>query len=587
MFDTIIRGGKVVDGSGGVPYSADIGLKHGVIAEIGAISSPARNEIDADGAVVTPGFIDIHTHYDGQFLWDNKMDPSFSHGVTLAIAGNCGVGFAPVRHDLRDELIDMMEGVEDIPGIVMNEGLDWNWTSFGDYLGRLSERHYGIDVASHITHAPLRVFTMGERALRHEQATPEDLATMSALVHEAMEAGAVGFSAGRLVEHATRSGHKVPGVLAQEDELIALGRAMGKTGKGVFQVVPRGAVGSVMGKDDIGGNARLAEHALYVDIARASGRPLTYSIADLASDPDDLRTMVAASEDANSTAGVSLHPQIGARAIGGINMLDAYHVFVMKPTYRKLAHLPVGERVVALRDPDVRRAILSEADDESAFASEPAVLSMLRRLIAKVADTYVIETGISYEPRPSRKVGAMAAASGKTSQEFLYDWYTAGDGTNFNVQMLLNFGHGNLDHFHDLVQKDLVVSGLSDGGAHVKSICDSSMTTYQIAYWTRDRQRGPRLPLELMVRKLTHDNARLYGFADRGLLAPGMKADINVLDYDNLNIRHPFIAHDLPSGAPRYLQESAGYLATLVAGEVTRRFDIDTGARPGRLARPS
>lgn len=587
MFDTIIRGGTVVDGEGGAPYQGDIAIKDGKIAEVGKVSGPARQEIDADGAVVTPGFIDIHTHYDGQFLWDDKIEPSFSHGVTLAVAGNCGVGFAPARADLRRELIDMMEGVEDIPGIVMDEGLDWNWSTFGDYMDRLSERQYGMDVASHITHAPLRVFTMGERALTHEQATEADVAAMAAHVRDAMAAGAVGFSAGRLIEHSSRTGGRVPGVLAQEEELIALGKAMGETGKGVFQVVPRGAVGSVMGKDDIGGNMRLAEHEFYVEIARASGRPLTYSIADLESDPDDLRTMVAASEIANATAGVQLFPQLGARAIGGINMLDAYHVFIMKPSYRKVAHLPLAQRVVAMRDPELRRAILTEADVEGEFANEPLVLPMLRRLIAKMPDSYIIENGIAYEPGPNRKVKAMAAAAGKTPDEFLYDWYTAGDGTNFNVQMLLNFGHGNLDHFYDLVQKDFVVSGLTDGGAHVKSICDSSMTTYEIAYWTRDRRKGPRLPLELMVRKLTRDNARLYGFSDRGVLAPGMKADINVIDYDNLNVKHPFIAHDLPSGAARFLQDSTGYLATLVSGEVTRRFDIDTGARPGRLARPN
>src|SRR6266404_2494380 len=507
MFDTIIRGGTIVDGLGGERFTADIGIRDGKIAEVGKVSGPAREEFDADGAMVTPGFIDVHTHYDGQFLWDDKMDPSFSHGLTTLIAGNCGVGFAPATKEYRRELMDLMEGVEDIPGIVMDEGLDWSWTSFGDYMGRLSERHFAMDVASHITHAPLRVFA-------------------------------------------------------------------------------KGAVGSVMGADQLGSSLRADEHALYEEIARKSGRRLTYSIAELDSDPEDIRQMVGATNRANAN-GLSLHPQIAARGIGGFNMLDAYHAFVMRPSYREVAHLPLAERVKVMRERARRAAILGETDVEGEFANEPLVLPMLRRLIANVGKTFILESDVAFEPGPERRVGALAAAAGKTPEEYMYDHYTQGDGRDYNVSLVLNYAHCNLDHVYDLLQNSNVISGLGDGGAHVKSVCDSSMTTYQLAYWTRDRKRGPRLTLEHMVRKLTSDPARLYGFDDRGVIAVGKRADINVFDYQRLTIQRPYVANDLPSGAGRILQGSEGYLATMVAGEITRRNDVDTGARPGRLARPN
>src|SRR6195952_4882700 len=585
MYDTIIRGGTIVDGLGGPPYTADIAIAGGNIAELGSVTGTARQEIDADGAVVTPGFIDVHTHYDGQFLWDDKIDPSFSPGLTPAIAGICGVGLAPASREHRRELMDLMEGVEDIPGIVMDEGLDWNWTTFNDYLDRLSERKYTLDVASHITHAPLRVFVMGERALTHEPATPDDIEAMAVHVRAAMDAGAVGFSAGRLLEHSSRSGGRVPGTITEAAELFGLAKAMGESGRGVFQIIPKGAVGSVMGADGLAGNGRLAEHSIYEEICRVSRRPLTYSIAELESDPEDIRQMIAASDKANAQ-GASLHPQIAARGIGGFNMLGAYHAFVMKPSYREIAHLPPAEQAKARRQPARRAAILSEENVEGEFGGEPLVLPMLKRLVANVGKTFILESNIGFEPGPDRRVASLAAAAGKTAEEFIYDHYADGDGRNYNVSLVLNYARCNLDHVYDLFQNRNVISGLGDGGAHVKSVCDSSMTTYQLAYWTRDRTRGPRIPLELLVRKLTSDLADLWGFHDRGAITVGKRADINVLDYDRLTVNGPYVANDLPSGAARILQGSQGYLATMVAGEVTRRHDVDTGARPGRLAKP-
>jgi N-acyl-D-amino-acid deacylase len=583
MYDTIIRGGRVVDGTGAPARTADIGVVDSRIAEIGQIAAPARQVVDADGALVTPGFIDIHTHYDGQFLWDDQMDPSFSHGVTTAIGGNCGVGFAPVAHEHRRELMEMMEGVEDIPGAVLDEGLDWGWKSFPDYLDRLGKRRYAMDVASHLTHAPLRVFVMGERALKHEEATAEDMAAMCGLVREAMAAGAVGFSSGRLMEHLSSRGAHVPGTFARDEELLALARAMGEGARGVFQIIPKGAVGGAM-MDELGRAGRLEEHRRLETIARACGRPLTYSIAEFLSDPEDLRLMVEESDRA-AAAGLEMRPQVAARGVGMIHMLDSYHVFLMRPSYRQIAHLPRAARAEAMRDAARRQAILSEADVEGEYAGDPNVLPMLRRMLAKVDRSFVLSSALDYEPGPDRLVGTLAQAVGKTPEAFVYDHYAAGDGSNFSITLALNFVRGDLDHVHRLLQNPNVVSGLGDGGAHVKLICDAALPTFQLAFWTRERTRGERLPVELIVRKLSADPAGLYGLTDRGELAVGRRADINVIDYDRLTPTAPRVANDLPSGAGRLLQGSEGYLATLVAGEVTRRRDEDTGARPGRLVR--
>ena len=343
MHDLLIRGGTVIDGTGRAGFAADVAIRDGVIVEVGRVSGAAREVIDASGAIVTPGFIDVHTHYDGQFLWDDRLDPSFSHGVTTAIAGNCGVGFAPALPEHRHALVELMEGVEEIPGVVLDEGLDWNWKSFPDYLDRLAARHYTMDIASHITHAPLRVFVMGERALRHEAATADDVAAMSQLVREAMDAGAVGFSAARLLEHLSSKGDNVPGTFAQDDELLSIARAMGESGHGTFQIIPMGGVGASM-YDEAGHDARLAEHERLVAIARASGRPLTYSLVQFNSDPADWEMMIAESERANAM-GLAITPQVGARGVGAMTMLEGFHVFMLRPSYQAVAHLPLADRM--------------------------------------------------------------------------------------------------------------------------------------------------------------------------------------------------------------------------------------------------
>lgn len=581
MFDTIIRGGRIADGSGAPGYNGDIGIRDGTIAAIGALTESARETIDADGALVTPGFVDIHTHYDGQFLWDDRLDPSFSHGVTTVIGGNCGVGFAPVAGH-RKELVEMMEGVEDIPGIVLDEGLDWNWKSFPDYLDRIDARSYSMDVACNMPHAPLRVFVMGERALRHEQASADDMAAMTGLVREAMGAGAMGFSAGRIIEHMSSRGAHVPGTFAEDDELLALAQAMGSSGHGVFQLIPKGTVGKIM--DDMSRDERIAEHHRIESIARAAGRPLTYTVSQFGSDPGDGDAMIAESDRA-TRQGLAIHPQVSARGVGTIYALDAYHIFLRKPSYRAIAHLPVADRARAMRDPDRRRAILAEDNVDGDYALDPFLLRILNRQQATVANTYVLSHALDFEPGPERTIAVLAAAAGKTPEAFVYDLLTAGDGDDFTVGLSLNYADQSLDHVHDWLSNPNVISGLADGGAHMRQICDASMPTFQLAFWTRDRTRGPRLSVEHVVRKMTGEPAALYGLKDRGLLAVGRRADINIIDYAALDIGNPRIEHDLPSGAGRLLQSSKGYLGTFVNGVRTRAADQDTGARPGRLLR--
>lgn len=583
MHDIIIRGGTILDGSGDPRYQADIAVSDGIITEIGKVSGAARQEINAQGALVTPGFIDIHTHYDGQFLWDDTLDPSFSNGVTTAICGNCGVGFAPVRPEHRRKLIELMEGVEDIPGIVLEEGLDWNWSSFPDYLARLDQREYAIDVAAQLPHAPLRVFVMGDRAFRHEAATQQDIAEMSQLVVEAMEAGAIGVSGSRILEHRSINNDYVPGTFAEDEELLSLARAMGSTGKGTFQIAPLGG-----GADFLGTPAsreeRLAEHRRFEAIARAANRPLTYFVHQFHYSPEEWRDLLDATGDAQDR-GLPIYPQVASRGFTLLMSLDGYHPFRTRPSYLEIAKLPRSQRAAAMREPLRRTAILGEKSVPLDNAPDKVVWAWTERVSVIIDRYFVMRPPLDFEPDESLRIGAIAEATGKDPFAVVYDLFSEGDGSNLAANYSMNYAYGDLSAVREMLLDPNTVSGLNDGGAHLQIVCDAASPTSQLSFWGRDRSRGPTLPLELLVHKMTGKAATVYGFKDRGMIEVGRRADINIIDFDRLSSDIPRMAFDLPRGGPRMLQSSTGYLATMVNGVVTRRNDKDTGARPGRLAK--
>ena len=583
MFDILIKSGTIVDGTGAPARPGSVAVKDGYIVATGEVDGPAIETIDATNALITPGFIDIHTHYDGQFLWDDRLDPSFSNGVTTAVAGNCGVGFAPVSQGYRSKLIELMEGVEDIPGIVLDEGLEWDWESFSDYLDRLDARQYTLDVAVQIGHAPLRVYAMGDRALAHEMATDVDIERMAQLTREAMAAGAVGVSASRILEHRSSTGAHVFGTFAEDREVLALARAMGESGKGVFQIVPLGGAGDAAGTQATP-DERRNEHARFEEIARASGRPVTYLLHQFNHDRDDWRQMLAASDRAVAQ-GLQIHPQVAARGVGVLLALDGYHIFRCRPSYLAIAHLPLPERAAAMRDTARRASILSESNVPPQQAPSAKVLQLAEYYAGILDRFYVVRPPMNYEPDGTARLSTVAAALNRTLEEVAYDLYAEGEGGNMLVDFIMNYAEGNLDAVGEMLGHPGTVSGLGDGGAHLQLVCDASMTTYHLSYWARDRKRGPTLPLELMVHKLSGQVAELYGFKDRGVVEVGRRADLNVIDFQRLQNGMPHMAFDLPHGSARLLQESRGYLATMVNGTVTRRHDKETGARPGRLLR--
>jgi N-acyl-D-amino-acid deacylase len=586
MLDVVISGGRVVDGTGAPAAVGDVAIRDGRIVSVGGrVTGPAHRRIDADGAIVTPGWVDVHTHYDGQVTWDEDLEPSATNGVTTLVMGNCGVGFAPVRPGTEQALIELMEGVEDIPGTALHEGMPWGaWESFGDYLDHLGTRRWSIDVGAQLAHGALRFYAMGERGRADVDASAEELATMAELTRQAMEAGALGFSTSRTIGHRALDGVPVPGTFAAEAELAAIAGAMRAAGRGVIEAIPAGTVGSL---EALGGERAVpaAEARMLARLAAASGRPVTFTTIQIAESPDHWREVLAVAAEANR-AGVRLRPQVAPRSVTVMTSLSAYHLFMRRPTYlRDLAHLPLADRVAAMRRPEVRTALLSERDVP---ADRPGSMQSIGPLFARALPVlFPLTAPLDYEPTLDRSVAAQAAALGKDPIEHLYDLYLADDGRAFYAIFGSNFVGGSLEPCREMLADPNTVTGLSDAGAHVNFICDCTMPTFHLTHWVRDRTRGERLGLEQVVHKLTANNAALYGLADRGVLAPGMRADVNVIDLDALTIQPPFTRHDLPAGGSRVLQPSTGYLATLVAGTVTRERDADTGARPGRLVRGS
>ena len=586
MLDYVIKGATIVDGTGGAPQRGDVSVEGGLIVQVGgSVTDSARHTIDADGAIVTPGWVDVHTHYDGQVSWDQVMDPSAGNGATTIVMGNCGVGFAPVRPGGEKSLIELMEGVEDIPGTALYEGIEWGrWESFPDYLDYIAGREYSLDIGAQIAHGAVRYYVMGERGSANEDATAVDIAEMSTLVAQAIEAGALGFSTSRTIGHRSLWGSPVPGTFAPDEELLAIATAMGATGKGVFEMIPAGTVGKL---DALGGERTTpeAEFDLMDRFSRVSGRPVTFTLVQSPDyPPDTWRHLLALTTEANAS-GSQLFPQVSSRPIGLATGLSGYHAFQRRPTYMRLADLALHERVKEMAKPEVKAAILSETD---VAVAEPGSMANIFNLFLMAAPViYPLADPVDYEPEMSMCLGARAAATGDDILSVMYDFLLEQDGASMGAIMGGVDVHQSQEVIREMLVHPATVTGLSDAGAHVTLICDASMPTTQLTYWARDRRRGERIPIEFLVHKQTARNARLYGLDDRGTLAPGLRADINVIDLENLSVAPPKAFHDLPAGGTRLIQPVVGYLATMVNGVVTRRFDADTGARPGRLVRSS
>jgi N-acyl-D-amino-acid deacylase len=581
MYDYVIKGGTIIDGSGAAPVTGDVAVADGrIVAVGGSITDAAREIIDADGAIVTPGWVDVHTHYDGQVSWDDTIEPSHGNGVTTVVMGNCGVGFAPVPAGGEKTLIELMEGVEDIPGTALYEGMEWGrWETFPEYMDYLAGRVFALDVGCQIAHGALRYYVMGERGAANEDATAEDLAAMASVAGEAMAAGALGFSTSRTIGHRSLWGAPVPGTFAPSDELLAIAKGMGR---GVFQMIPAGTVGKM---EALGGERThpIDEHELMVRVSEESGRPVTFTFVRSPDyDPDLWRDILRRTEVANAGGRAQLRPQCSSRPIGFVTGLSGYHAFQRRPSYMAIADLPLAERVAAMRTPEVRAAILSEPDVRvDAPGSMMNVYGLFQRAAAAL---YPLTDPVDYEPEMSQCLGARAAAEGRDILEVLYDFLLEDDGRRFGSLMGMDM-HDSFEVLREMLNHPDTVTGLSDAGAHVTLICDGSMPTSQLTHWTRDRHRGEQLPIELLVAKQTAGNAALFGLHDRGRLAEGLRADINVIDHAGLTVSPPVAHRDLPAGGSRLIQPVRGYVATLVNGTLTRRNDTDTGARPGRLVR--
>lgn len=580
MHDTVIKGATIVDGTGAAPYTGDIAITGERITEIGNVSGEARETIDAGGAYATPGWVDVHTHYDGQVSWDDQLDPSFSHGVTSVVMGNCGVGFAPCPPGGERGMIELMEGVEDIPGTALYEGIEWGrWETFPEYIDYLGTREYTMDIGTQIPHSALRNYVMGERALKHEDATSDDLSAMGQIVEEALRAGALGFSTSRTVGHRSVTGEPIPGTFAEQDELLAIAHAMRNANAGVFQAIPAGTVGEIAGPER---NKIEDEVRLFADIARASGRNCTFTMVPAGDRPDEWRNCIKIVEEANAS-GLTLRPQVPSRPIGLVTSLRSYHMFARRETYLKLESLSFEQRLAEMRKPEVKAAILADKDIPP---EQPGTMSAVCSMFAMIASQmYPIDMPINYEPSPSDTLGARAAAAGKDIADYTYDFLTAGTGEQFAILLGANYGDHTFDVHAEMMRHPETTIGLSDAGAHVNLIFDAVGPTYQLTHWVRDRSNGERLPIELIVHKQTGRNAELFGLNDRGLLKAGKRADINLFDLDRLGLGKLEVHSDLPAGGNRILQSASGYLGTWVRGVQTRSQDSDTGARPGRVIR--
>lgn len=565
-YDLVIRGGTVVDGTGSAPYAADVAITDGRIEAVGTGIADGREEIDATGKLVTPGFVDIHTHYDGQVTWDNRLAPSSFHGITTAVIGNCGVGFAPCRKDdaAREGLARLMEGVEDIPHPVLMEGLPWTWETFPEYLDFLASRPYDMDILAYVPHAPLRVYVMGERGVNREAATSDDIAEMCRLLGEALDLGAAGIATSRSLFHRSSDGKPIPTFEVAQQELLAFARVLREKGKGVFQIV-----------EDL--NLPGANLNAMRELAEASGRPLTFSIGTANVPPYEYPRLLKELSEANQQ-GVELKGQIIPRGIGMILGFEmALNPFYTTSTYQRLVGLPLQERLQRLRDPEIRKAIISEPVD-------PDPASALGRAVREFEFMFVLGDEPDYEQPPERSIAGRAKAAGVTPEEIAYDILIEGDSGGKLYLAMANYTDGKLDAVGEILSHPDIVLGLGDGGAHLGTICDASYSTFALAYWARDRSTG-RKSVEDMVHRMTQATANVMGLKDRGVIKAGMRADINVIDFANIALNAPEVVYDLPSGDRRLLQRAKGYEITMVGGQIVYRNGEPTGLLPGGLVR--
>ena len=560
MHDLIITNGTVVDGTGAKPRTADIAVIDGVITEVGTIDGPARRRVDADGLVVAPGWVDIHTHYDGQVTWDPEVSPSSWHGATTIVMGNCGVGFAPRRPGGEQFLIELMEGVEDIPGSALVEGIDWQWESFPEYLDAVDSMPRVLDVAAQVPHCALRAYVMGDRA--HDEPSADEIGQMARLTEEALRAGAVGFSTSRTILHRSKHG-LIPGTAAMPDELIAIGEVIARVGRRVVELV---------GDDVVG-----AEERAWMRALAGVGATVTFALAQGGSSSDGYREVLGDAAAAQAS-GLQIVPQVANRPTGMLfGFQSSLHPFITHPTYKSIAHLPLDARVAELRRPEVRSALLAEV---------PATKNRIGlALMSRFELFFPLGDVPDYEPHPSTSAASVAAAAGRTPQEVMLDWMLGREGKALIFAPLASYVDGDHEAIREMITHPATVMGLSDGGAHCGLICDASMPTYLLTHWARDRHRGPKLSLEAAVRLQTSRTATVFGLHDRGELVPGKRADINLIDLDALCLHEPEMVFDLPAGGRRLIQRADGYVATFVRGQQTFAQGAPTGERPGRLVR--
>jgi N-acyl-D-aspartate/D-glutamate deacylase len=565
MHDLVVRGGKVYDGTGAAPIDADVAIDGDRITAIGQISDSGKREINAAGKIVTPGFVDIHTHYDGQVTWDPYISPSTYHGVTTIVTGNCGVGFAPCKPDQRDWLIGLMEGVEDIPGTALHEGLEWQWESFPEYLDALDKTPLAIDVGTQIPHGAVRAFVMGERGVQHEAATPDEIEEMAKLVAEAIHAGALGFSTSRTEKHKDSSGELTPSITALEDELVGIAKAVGDTGTGVLQ-----------GISDFYNFEN--EFKMFHRMAEASGRPVSITVEQQDARPEWWQQLLDALEHAQAD-GLPMYGQVPPRATGVLLGLTAsLNPLMIYPAFRDIQKLPLEEKVAIMRDPEFKAKLLSQPPIEFPVPLVMEILTSFNKM-------FRLGEPANYEPDPSDSFKSLAERENRQVIDYIYDMLLEKDGKALIYHPLFNYMPGNLDFVEKMLKHPYTIFGLSDGGAHCGALCDASFPTTLIQHWGRDRTRGNKMPLEQLIHMQTQQTASQVGMLDRGVLKPGYKADVNIIDFEALTIHEPTVVNDLPAGGRRLIQKATGYEHTIVSGQIAFEQGEPTGVLAGQLVR--